>query len=380
MIGKMFVSLAIFAIGSGCALTDARYPANATLKTGDGPLVQAHRGSRGEYDDNAAGGFKWCLEKGVKGFEADIRFTKDHQLVVMHDETVNRTTGAIGVTESFTLQEIRNMRLKMSSEPVPTAQELFNVLKDQDDIFIEIEMKAYPSQFYTDEVLEDYCRKLNAAAKEALERGTYAFTCFNIKTLETMRRVAPEAPLGYIVGKALSEEHIATAKRLNCCNVSPSGTLTTKEMIDRAHEEGLCVCLWMVQSKAAWDIMKEKGADRITSDYPVLLTQAINSKKKKVVSIDLDAALGKDRANTPKENLDTLKKLEQKYKCITFGDNYTKTLAWAKENGYEKEDIVFVGDDFADNASAKEVRSEGMERILITNYKKFPQAVKVLLD
>ena len=44
-------------------------PANATLKTAGGPLVQAHRGGKCEYDDNAAGGFKWCLDRGVRGFE-----------------------------------------------------------------------------------------------------------------------------------------------------------------------------------------------------------------------------------------------------------------------------------------------------------------------
>ena len=50
------------------------------------PLIQAHRGSRGEYDDNAAGGFARCLARGILGYETDIRFTKDHQLVIMHDK------------------------------------------------------------------------------------------------------------------------------------------------------------------------------------------------------------------------------------------------------------------------------------------------------
>ena len=85
-----FASLVVAVLASGC--TSPRYPANAKLKTGSGPLVQAHRGGRFEYDDNALGGFKMCRSRGIKGFELDVRYTKDCVLVVMHDESLDRTT------------------------------------------------------------------------------------------------------------------------------------------------------------------------------------------------------------------------------------------------------------------------------------------------
>lgn len=489
------------------------YPANARLKTHGGPLVQAHRGGRGEYDDNAAGGFKWCLDRGVRGFEVDFRFTKDHQLIVMHDSTVNRTTDGEGKTESFTLEEIRKFRLNACSEPVPTALELFEVFRGRDDVFIEIEMKAYPGKFYTPEVLEKFCRKLNAAAKSVLAPGCYAFTCFDVKTLEMMRSVDATAPLGYIIGSELTEKHLATARQLKCCSVAPSGARTTKEMVDRAHAEGLTVCLWPAPSKSDWDMMREKGADRVTSDYPVLLTQAISGKRKKVVALDLDATLCQHRTTPPPQNLAKLKELESKYKCVmvgagnaprihrqmggypidiignygmqiaemsngelkivkavtgavdrvffnekcdylrrkygytkydgkplefhasgmvTFGllgisaisadkikfdpkrskrrvmypevkeifkdyccyiggstsfdfagkeyNKYDSTLRWARERGYKLEDIVFIGDDFADGGGDSHIRIKGMDHIVISDYLQFPSAVKVLLQ
>ena len=65
---------------AGCiSATTILAPCNAKLKSADGPLVQAHRGGRFEYDDNALGGFRRSLEKGIRGFETDIRFTKDHE-------------------------------------------------------------------------------------------------------------------------------------------------------------------------------------------------------------------------------------------------------------------------------------------------------------
>lgn len=272
------MALAAVCLFNGCVSRQSGR-SNATMKTADGPLLQAHRGGKNEYDDNALGGFKRSLENGVRGFETDIRFTKDRHLVIMHDDHVNRTTDGKGIVEAMTLDELRKCRLRRCSEPVPTLEELLAVFKGRDDIFFELEMKAYPGAFYTPEVLEDYCRKLSETARRMMAPGTYAFTCFDTTTLATMRRVAPWAPTGLITGKGLDDSHIAAAKSLGCIGVAPSGHPTTKEMVDKAHEAGLSVCLWMCQSKADWDEYKSKGADRATSDNPVRILGEVTKGK-----------------------------------------------------------------------------------------------------
>ena len=511
---KCIVSAAALAatLVSGCLCVGVPSPENATLKTAGGPLVQAHRGSRGEYDDNAAGGFRWCLAHGIRGFETDIRFTKDHKLVIMHDSKLERTTDGSGVVEEKTLDEIRKCRLQACSEPVPTLDEVLDAFERRGDVFVELEMKAYPNAFYTPEVLAEYCRALSAAAKRKMAPGTYAFTCFNTNTLATMRRVAPDAPIGYIMGGALTEAHIATARELGCCSVAPVGKKTTKEMVDKAHAAGLTACLWMCQNKADWDEYAAKGADRVTSDYPILLKRAIEGKRKKVVAMDLDATLCQHRSPIPERNLAALRELDKQYKCVmigagnapriykqmgnypidivgnygmqtaeaadgnfrivkavtntvdrkffrektdalrkkygytsydgeplefhasgmvTFGllgtkpssehkiafdpdrkkrramypevceifkdfsvyiggstsfdfagkeyNKYDATLAWAKDHGFTLDDVVFIGDDFADGGGDSHTRIKGMDRIVITDYKKFADAVGVLL-
>ncbi|MBQ6136313.1 MAG: hypothetical protein IJI73_02965 [Kiritimatiellae bacterium] len=260
---------------AGCA-TSGRHPANARMKTCGGPLVQAHRGGRFEYDDNALGGFEKCLAQGVKGFELDVRFTRDHVLVVMHDADVARTTDGRGVVETMDFADIRKLRLKKSSEQVPTLSEVLAAMSGRNDVFVEIEMKARPDSFYTEGVLEDYCRKLDETAKGLMKPGTYAFTCFSAKVLAAMRRVDHDAPLCYIVGKPLEDAHIATALELGCCGVSPR-VRTTKEMVEKAHAAGLAVCLWMCQDKATWDDCAAKGVDRVTSDHPIRLTGEIRA-------------------------------------------------------------------------------------------------------
>ena len=509
---RLIASAALAAAAFSQVLAAADAPRNATLKTRGGPLVQAHRGSRGEYDDNAAGGFRMCLEKGIRGFETDIRFTKDHKLVIMHDNRLNRTTDGTGIVEETTLDEIRRCRLQACSEPVPTLEEVLDVFAGRDDIFVELEMKAYPGEFYTPDVLAEYCRDLEAAARRMMQPGTYALTCFNTNTLATMRRVAPDAPTGLITADGLADSHIAAAKSLGCCSVAPLGRKTTKEMVEKAHAAGLSVCLWMCQDKADWDDFAEKGADRATSDYPVLLTRAIEGRPKKVVAMDLDATLCQHRSPVPEHNFAALRELEKKYKCVmigagnapriyrqmgnypidivgnygmqvaeaadgnfrivkavtnevdraffrektdflrrkygyteyegeplefhasgmvTFGllgtapaaehkvafdpdrrkrramypevceifkdfsvyiggstsfdfagrqyNKYDATLAWAADHGYTLDDVVFIGDDFADGGGDSHVRIKGMDHIVITDYNKFAEAVNVLL-
>lgn len=271
------VALAAAHLFTGCAALQCGR-SNATMKTADGPLVQAHRGGRSEYDDNALGGFRRSIENGVRGFETDIRFTKDRHLVIMHDAHVGRTTNGDGIVEEMTLDELCKCRLRASSEPVPTLEELLAVFNGRDDVFVELEMKAYPSAFYTPEVLEDYCRMLSETARRMMAPGTYAFTCFDTTTLATMRRVDPRAATGLITGKGLDESCIAAAKSLGCCSVAPSRRHTTKEMVDKAHAAGLSVCLWMCQSKAEWDECRSKGADRATSDHPVQILREIRRR------------------------------------------------------------------------------------------------------
>ena len=268
----VFGVLMAAALATGCA--SSRCPANAKLKTGSGPLVQAHRGGRFEYDDNALGGFKMCRSRGIKGFELDVRYTKDCVLVVMHDESLDRTTNGKGRVEDTTFSDLCKLRLKKSSEQVPSLSEVLMAMGSREDIFVEIEMKAGPSEFYTPYVLEDYCRRLNDMTKVLMKPGTYAFTCFNEKTLATMRKVDPDAPLGLIVGGPLEDAHIAKAKELGCCSVAPR-VGTTKEMVEKAHKAGLTVCLWMCQDKATWDECAAVGADRVTTDFPLKLTREV---------------------------------------------------------------------------------------------------------
>jgi glycerophosphoryl diester phosphodiesterase len=252
----------------------------------ESPRVISHRGGRAEYDDNAAGGFRKCLEAGVTGYETDIRMTKDLKLVIMHDGSVERTTEGKGTVEEMTFDEVTSLVLKRSREKSPSLQQVLDVFKGRSDVDIELEMKV-DSKFYAGENMEIYCRKLHDAAVATLKPGTYTFTSFNRNGLKTMKRLFPDAPVGLIRSDALTKEFVDTAKSLGCCRVAPRmngkkpGQVTTKEMVDYAHANGLKVTGWMVQNLPSWKVAKEAGCDCTTSDHPMALLKAIRESDAK---------------------------------------------------------------------------------------------------
>ena len=69
----------------------------------------AHRGFSGKYPENTMLAFRKAIELGVDGIELDVHLTKDGQLVIIHDETTNRTCGVSGQVGKMTLEELRGL-------------------------------------------------------------------------------------------------------------------------------------------------------------------------------------------------------------------------------------------------------------------------------
>lgn len=97
-------------------------------------LVIAHRGDWRNAPENSLQAFKNCIEMGVHMIEIDLKKTKDGHLILMHDETIDRTTNGIGKPENYTLEEIRKFHLKnglgiVTRHIIPTFEEVLKLCK-----------------------------------------------------------------------------------------------------------------------------------------------------------------------------------------------------------------------------------------------------------
>ena len=314
MFKMRWVVPAAMLLAAGCAIQGQE---GTSWHDAESPLINAHRGSRHEVDDNAQEGFARSLLAGVRGFETDIRLTKDDELVIMHDKDVSRTTTGTGDVHDMTLAQVTALTLKHSGMKVPSARRVMETFRGRKDIRIEFEMKESTDKLGPVRG-ETYCRKLHDLAAEIMESGTFIFTSFNFDTLKTMKRLFPEAPIGAITGSALKKEFVDRAAEIGCCGVAPRLDGTTKKMIDYAHSKGMVTTPWMVQTYRDYAKCFAMGGDTGTSDYAMGLLAKVRAKRR-LVCLDLDATLCQHRSPIPPENLATLRKLMKRYKCVMVG-------------------------------------------------------------
>lgn len=105
--------------------------------------VAAHRGWCAKYPENTMAAFKAAIELGVDQIETDVRVTKDGELVLMHDNTVDRTTNGSGMVIDMTLAEIKSLDAG-NGERVPTFIEFMDLVKDHPTLTLDLELKVYP--------------------------------------------------------------------------------------------------------------------------------------------------------------------------------------------------------------------------------------------
>lgn len=229
-------------------------------------ILFGHRGSRFEFEENTMAAFKGSYEAGIRGFETDIRISKDGELVISHDASLERMTTSKGIVEEMTAKELRKVRTK-KGEPLVFVDDMCKWLSKCDGMYIEFEMK---SGSYSDELLKEYCDKLyKIAMKNKPANSTYLFTSFDKRTLRTMKELHPDADLMLIVGKPVADEHIAEAKALGvkrlACNIDGS----SRTMVHKAKKEGLIISLWPGVSVENFMLGVALGADGLCCDCAV---------------------------------------------------------------------------------------------------------------
>lgn len=154
-------------------------------------LIYAHRGYSAKYPENTLSAFKAALPH-VDGIELDVQLTRDGRLVVIHDETVDRTTNGNGFVKDMTLRQLRLLRTE-GGERIPTLEEVL-VLIEPSDVTLNIELKT--DRFDYDGI--EYLTWLAVTEFKLEER--VVFSSFNPDTLVRLRDVARDARIAVLTG------------------------------------------------------------------------------------------------------------------------------------------------------------------------------------
>lgn len=230
------------------------------------PLVWAHRGASGYAPENTLPAFQKAIEMGANGIELDVQMTKDGELVVCHDETINRTSNGSGWIKDKTLAELKVLDFSCGQKDfagvtIPTMREVFELLATA-DMIINIELKTgilfYPGM----------AEKLLELTSECGFSDRVIYSSFNHYTVKYIHEVAPEAKLGFLYADGTIEmpsyalKHGVQALHPALYNIQFPG------LIDECHQKGLSVNVWTVNEEEHLELCCRAGVDAIITNYP----------------------------------------------------------------------------------------------------------------
>lgn len=163
--------------------------------------IWAHRGCSQRYPENTQLAFEKALElKDLTGIELDVQLTRDGELVVIHDERVDRTTEGIGFVKDYTLSELKRLHIYADEGPsqtILTMEEVFNLvaerLKTGLKLNIELKTSVFPYTGIEEKLVELVHKK--GGADQVVYSSFYALS------LEKIRRLEPKAEIAVLDGK-----------------------------------------------------------------------------------------------------------------------------------------------------------------------------------
>ncbi len=230
--------------------------------------IYAHRGASGEAPENTIDAFKKALEYQVDGIETDVQLTKDNVLVLIHDETIDRTTNGKGFVKDYTYQQLLEFDASNGMEgfsgcKIPTLRELFDLVKDT-DIILHLELKT-SVLFY-----EGIEKEITTLVREYGYQKRVIYSSFNHITLQNITRQNVKNRVGFLLAAIYIEPWNYVIKN-NGVAIHPSLTcIDTPNFMKCCHMQNLKVNVWTVNTKEEIEKCIEKKVDGIFTNYPML--------------------------------------------------------------------------------------------------------------
>lgn len=230
--------------------------------------VFAHRGGKLEFDENTLHAFREVYKEGLRGYELDVRRTKDNHHVIFHDADFKRIFGTEGSVEESTSDEVRALRTK-NGNSVPTLDEALEFFNSKPGLYVEFEMKTN-SPLYDENVLKQYCDEIYEKIHSAKPASSdYVMTSFDTRPLKYLKEKYPSVDLLLIKGEGLSKAVLDEAKSLGINRIGCRVEGTTRDMVRAAKKQGFTVSLWPGLSIEDFLLGIALESDYLCTDVPV---------------------------------------------------------------------------------------------------------------
>lgn len=227
--------------------------------------VWAHRGASGYAPENTLPAFDLALEQGADGFELDVQLTRDDEVVVIHDETLERTTDGNGWVADHSLADLKKLDASYGHERhagtrIPTLGEVFDLVRDTVTM-VNIELKNSRMAY---KGLEE---RVLALVEEHDMAHRVVLSSFNHYSLRHLVGLGSQLPLGALYSEPLWKPW-QYATKLGATAVHPALGATRRKIVEKSHEHDLAVHVWTVNEPDDLKRMVALDVDAVITNYP----------------------------------------------------------------------------------------------------------------
>ena len=242
----------------------------------------AHRGFSSQAPENTSAAFDLAIENEFYYIETDVQLTADNIPVIIHDDTVDRTSNGKGKVSEKTLSDIKKLDFgswfspKFKGQKILTLSELLKNYNNK--IHLVLELKSQQSEL---------CKQIAAlienenwdeiAGNPMTQIPGLTIISFHLEQILRSIELMPVVRHGWLVGE-LTDTDIDIASKLGIQGIFPNAKLVSEHSISYAKEKGLFVAVWGIQNAEEVVMLKKFGVSAVTSDWPDKIQEYTKSK------------------------------------------------------------------------------------------------------
>lgn len=234
------------------------------------PLIVAHRGYSSHYPENTLAAFRAAIEAGAHMVELDVNLSRDRQLIVIHDESVDRTTDGSGPVQAQTAAQLGRLDAgswfdpRFAGEKIPTLEQVLGALKGNIGVNIEIKPEAFEAHELKDAVERQVWELVRAMGMQ----DDVLVSSFEWRALERLRNLDSAIALGLLSDMPANESLFHWYQRVRGFSWHPDYRVLTPSQVKTLHNMGARVLPYAVDGKIDIPGMLSMGVDGLILDDP----------------------------------------------------------------------------------------------------------------
>jgi glycerophosphoryl diester phosphodiesterase len=212
--------------------------------------IIAHRGASASEPENTLRSISLAIDLGTDLVEVDVRQSRDGELIIMHDPTVDRTTNGQGKVEDMSISQLKQLDAGFGEE-IPTLTDVLELVDWKLGLVIEIKVPGIE-----DKVLDIINQ---SGIRNVLLASFYHPVCLKVKLID------PTVPTGVIFRcQPVKTENLARNAHAN--TIFPHHQFLSREMVEKCHEHGILVYPWVIDNIADLKLVRSMGVDGIVTN------------------------------------------------------------------------------------------------------------------